>query len=487
MIATPDERAPGDMVLAERALSRAAQSRPVPGNRVELLFDGPEVFPAMLGLIESATSWVHFENYVIRSDETGWRFIDALVEAARRGVRVSVLYDWLGCVGTSRRLWRQLRQHGVAVRAFNPPRVLDVVANITRDHRKLVVADGSSAVIGGVCIGNEWAGNAAAGVDPWRDTAVEIHGPAAAVLDQSFAAIWHRAGGLIPPDERATDIPRMGNVVVQVVAGQPGRGRIFRILDLLAAGSSERMWITDAYLVAPRRLLYALRNAAREGVDVRLLVPSTSDVKWVRNLTRIGYRDLLRSGVRIYEWRGGMLHAKTQVADGRWSRIGSSNLNAASLLGNYELDILIDDHDITEALENQFRRDISHSAEIVLAPKPELVRQRRPPGWPARLAEHPPNSPPGRHKSSLRERRRRVVLTARTLANGARRSTFLPISVGLILLAGLFLAVPRVMGYIFGILLVWLAIGAWMEAFRRRGPDAGTTGQGVSTKPGHGT
>ena len=107
-MAPPDERAPGDMVLAGRALSRAAQSRPVPGNRGRLLFDGPEVFPAMLGLIESATRWVHFENYIIRSDETGWRFADALAAAAQRGVRVSVLYDWLGCVGTSRRLWRQL-------------------------------------------------------------------------------------------------------------------------------------------------------------------------------------------------------------------------------------------------------------------------------------------------------------------------------------------------------------------------------------------
>lgn len=485
MIAPPDAHGSGDMVLAERALSRAAQSRPTPGNRVRLLFDGPEVFPAMLDVIHNARQWVHFENYIIRSDHTGWQFADALTAAARRGVRVSVLYDWLGSVGTARRLWRHLHQHGVSVRAFNPPRVLDIVANLTRDHRKLVVADGASAVVGGVCIGDEWAGRPSVGVAPWRDTAVEIHGPAAAVLDQTFASVWHRAGGLIPPDERTTEVPNMGDVMVQVVAGRPGRGRMFRILDLLAAGSSERMWITDAYLVAPRRLLYALRNAAREGVDVRLLVPSTSDVQWVRNLTRIGYRDLLRSGVRIYEWRGAMLHAKTQVADTRWSRVGSSNLNSASLLGNYELDVLIDDRRIGELLENQFRRDTANSTEVVLAPKPHLMRQRRPPGWPARLSEHPPASPPVPHRISLRERRRRAVLTARNLAQGARRSTFLPIGIGLILLASLFLALPRAMGYIFGVLLVWLAVGAWIEAFRRRATNAGTGEAAMSTKPPH--
>jgi len=288
--------------LATRAISRAGQARPVPGNTVEVLIDGPAVFSAMLDLIAEASTWVHFENYIIRSDDTGWRFARALAERAQRGVKVCLLYDWLGCVTTSRRLWTYLRGHGVTLRAFNRPKPVDVFANLTRDHRKLVVADGRRAVLGGVCIGDDWSGQPERGILPWRDTAVEIHGPAAAVLDQSFADMWRLTGAPLPPDQYATDVAPVGEVAVQAVTGQPGRGRVYRILDLLAAGSTDRMWITDAYLVAPRRLLYALRNAAQAGVDVRLLLPSASDVPVVRNLTRIGYRDLLSAGVRIYEW-----------------------------------------------------------------------------------------------------------------------------------------------------------------------------------------
>ncbi len=421
----------------------------------------------MLDLIEEATAWIHFENYIIRSDDTGWRFARALAERVHGGVRVCLLYDWLGCVTTSRKLWTYLRRQGVAVRAFNRPKPIDVFANLTRDHRKLVVADGRRAVLGGVCIGDEWSGQAERGILPWRDTAIEICGPAAAVLDQSFADMWRLTGAPLPLDQYASDVAPAGEVAVQTVTGQPGRGRIYRILDLLAAGSTDRMWITDAYLVAPRRLLYALRNAARAGVDVRLLLPSASDMPVVRNLTRIGYRDLLSAGVRIYEWQGAMLHAKTQVADGRWCRIGSSNLNAASLLGNYELDVLIDDPAVADVLEGQFRKDISRASEIVI-PQSRSGRPFRL----GRLAIQQPQTLPDRHRISGRERRRRMVLALRTVATGARRSTFLPIGIGLTVLAALFLALPRLMGYLFGGTLIWLGIAAWLEAFRRRSADS---------------
>ena len=456
-----------DQSLAQRAITRAGQARPVPGNAVRLLTDGPEVFPAMLDLIEEATAWIHFENYIIRSDDTGWRFARALAERVHGGVRVCLLYDWLGCVTTSRKLWTYLRRQGVTVRAFNRPKPVDVFANLTRDHRKLVVADGRRAVLGGVCIGDEWSGRPERGILPWRDTAIEICGPAAAVLDQSFGDMWRLTGAPLPLDQYASDVAPAGEVAVQTVTGQPGRGRIYRILDLLAAGSTDRMWITDAYLVAPRRLLYALRNAARAGVDVRLLLPSASDMPVVRNLTRIGYRDLLNAGVRIYEWQGAMLHAKTQVADGRWCRIGSSNLNAASLLGNYELDVLIDDPAVADVLEGQFRKDISRASEIVI-PQSRSGRPFRL----GRLAIQQPQILPDRHRISGRERRRRMVLALRTVATGARRSTFLPIGIGLTVLAALFLALPRLMGYLFGGTLIWLGIAAWLEAFRRRSADS---------------
>lgn len=452
-------------VAMQRVMSRTARSRPIPGNAVRLVLDA-DALGAMLDLINGAERWIHFENYIIRSDETGWRFAEACAAAARRGVRVRVLYDWLGSSGTSRHYWRTLRAAGVDVRSFNPPRVLDVLANLTRDHRKLVVTDGARAVVGGMCIGNEWAGDTQRNVRPWRDTAVEIAGPAAAALDQSFATLWENARGTLPPAELATDVRASGEAAVQVVAGLPGRGRVFRMLELMAAGCVERLWITDAYLVAPRRLSRVFIDAAREGVDVRLLVPGSSDIPVVRNLTRIGYRNLLRAGVRIYEWNGPMLHAKSLVVDSRWVRIGSSNLNASSLLGNYELDVFIDGSDLAEEVEQRFRRDIAQSTEI------RRLLPRRTGGLgdmlPGSLDQEEPEVSADTHHRTGRERRRQAVIALRTVAAGARRSIFGPISVGLVLAGAVFLLLPHVSAYLFGVVLLWLAIGAGYEAFRRR-------------------
>ena len=155
------------------AINRAAGGRPIPGNHLGLLIDGPDTYAAMLDLIARASRWIHFENYIIRSDAEGWRFAEALAARARDGLPVRVLYDGVGSMFTSRKLWRSLRRAGVEVRAFHPLRPLDLVTNFSRDHRKLVVADGAGAVLGGLCI-----------------TAVRVDGPAAAVLDQSFARVW---------------------------------------------------------------------------------------------------------------------------------------------------------------------------------------------------------------------------------------------------------------------------------------------------------
>ena len=449
----------------ESAVNRAAGGRPVPGNRVGLLIDGPETYRVMLDTIARAERWVHFENYIFRSDSAGWRFAELLARRAREGVRVRVLYDWLGSVGTSRTLWRHLREAGVELRPFNPPRLIDIVTNVSRDHRKLVVADGSRAVTGGLCIGCEWTGGDTPGGQPWRDTAVEIEGPAAAVLDQAFAGTWRIAGGTIPEGETVAEVPACGDAAVRVIAGEPGRERTYRVIELLAAGAVERLWITDAYLLAPPRLFQGLRDAAADGVDVRLLVPGSSDVPLVRNLTRIGYRELLRAGVRIFEWDGPMLHAKTISSDGRWVRVGSSNLNPASLLGNYELDVLVEDTKLADAIEQQFRRDVARSREV----------SRRPVRGPRRLSRRLPTAlthlsaeAPVGYRSNRREMRRRAVLLLRTVAANARRSVFGPISVILVALGALFLVLPRITATVFGALCVWLAIGAGREAFRRR-------------------
>ena len=448
------------------AINRAAGGRPVPGNQVHLLIDGPNTYRAMLDVISSAARWVHFENYIIRSDAAGWRFAELLAARAREGIQVRVLYDWLGSFATSRGFWSYLRKAGVEVRAFHPPQLVDAVTNISRNHRKLVVADGSRAVLGGLCIGCEWTGESKPGGQPWRDTAVEIYGPAAAVLDQTFGAVWQITGAKVPSEQLAGAVEPQGEAGVRVISGEPGRERAYRVIELLAAGAVERLWITDAYLLAPPRLFQALRDCARDGVDVRLLVPGSSDLPLIRNLSRIGYRDLLHSGVRIYEWDGPMLHAKTIVCDDRWVRIGSSNLNPSSLLGNYELDVLVEDAALAEAMEAQFRRDVARSREV--ASRPARGPRRISQALPAVLTRQSPEVPPGMYHRSRRERRRQAVLVLRALASNARRSVFVPMAVLFVVLGALFVALPRESAYVLAGLCAWFALGAGREAFRRR-------------------
>ncbi len=448
------------------AINRAAGGRPIPGNRVDLLIDGPDSYCAMFDLIAQASRWIHLENYIIRSDTVGRRFAERLAERAASGVHVRVLYDGLGSFMTRRRFWRKLREAGIEVRAFRPLPAFDLVSNFSRNHRKLMVADGSRAVLGGLCIGCEWTGEEVAGGQPWRDTAVDIAGPAAAVLDQAFARTWALAGTSVPDDDVAGRVTPQGEAEVRVISGEPGRERAYRVIELLAAGAIERLWITDAYLVAPPRLFQALRDAAGDGVDVRMLVPGSSDLPLIRNLSRIGYRDLLRHGVRIYEWDGPMLHAKTMVADGRWVRVGSSNLNPSSLLGNFELDVVIEDHDLANALERQFRLDIARSREVTR----RLIRgpRRISSALPTALSHKEPEMAVSGYHPSRRETRRRAALALRTIASNARRSVFLPMSALFVLLGLLFFTLPTATAYAFGVICAWLAIGAAREAFRRR-------------------
>ena len=448
----------GGQALVDRAMDRVAGGRPVPGNKVELLFDGPAVYPAMLERIAAARHWIHLDNYIIRGDRTGLAFAEALAERAQSGVRVRVLTDWFGSWTTKRRFWEALRAAGGEVRYYQPPDLLHPFRNLTRDHRKLLVVDGRLSVTGGLCIGDEWAGDPSRDHQPWRDTGLSVDGPAAGVLDRSFATVWNLIGTPLPEDELAADVPAYGDVGVRVVAGEPGGVRASRTTELLLAGAAERVWLTDAYLVAPRGIYRALLDAAREGVDVRLLVPGTSDLSHIRNLTRTGYRELLGSGVRIFEWRGPMLHAKTIVVDGRWSRIGSTNMNVSSLIANFELDVLVDDVDIARQMEAQFRRDLDRSAEVVL-------RRRR---FHSSLQFRPPEAPPELHVVGPRERRRRTVVTLRAVMGGSQRALLTQGSLLMTLLAALLFFFPRVMGTVFGALTLYLFL-TWVVGMARHG------------------
>lgn len=348
--------------LLRRALQRITEASLVHGNAAELLVDGPEAYPAMLELIARAERRIHFENYIYRDDATGRRFAEALAERARAGVEVRLLYDWLGCIRTPASTWEALQRAGGEVRCFGAPSLRHPRAMLRRNHRKLLVTDGRAAVVGGLCIGDEWLDDGGRGC--WRDTAVRLQGPIARELDRSFCAMWRRAGGVVPePDGPA---PPAGNVAARVVDGPPTHARAYRLYELVAALAERTLYITGAYPLAPAPLRRALASAARAGVDVRLLAPSRSDLPLLNQAARAHYASLLAAGVRIYEWTGPMLHAKSMVADGSLALIGSSNLNPFSLLGSYELDVVIEDAGLATALEQQFLADLRRAKEITL-------------------------------------------------------------------------------------------------------------------------
>jgi cardiolipin synthase len=365
-----------------RGLWRIAAADVSSGNRVRLLRDGPATFDTMLELIGNARQSILLESYIFRSDLTGQRFAEPLLEAAKRGVQVRVIMDWIGSRGTSRGFIAKLRKGSVAVRVFNPPSVRPFL--IPRDHRKLLVVDEAVGVTGGVGIGREWASGkpkrqrAMSGLR-WRDTAVRIEGPAAQDMANAFEDMWRRAdrgaqrerrgsqrmlrrrarGAYLDP---ATDTPSL----VGIVEGEPFRLRVARALQMQAFAAERSIWIASAYFVPSPSEVEALTGAARDGVDVRILVPSRNDHFWVTMMTRRYYRRLLANGVRIWEWNGEMMHAKTSVVDGRWLRVGSTDFNPLGVSINYELDAVIEDATLGAEAESMFLEDLEQSKEIVL-------------------------------------------------------------------------------------------------------------------------
>jgi cardiolipin synthase len=360
-----------------RGLWRIAAADVSSGNTVALLRDGPATFDAMIALIDAAESSVALESYIFRSDEVGRRIGEALVGAVKRGVDVRLLLDWIGVRGTARAFLKQLRHAGVEIAVFNPPGFRRWLGLVPRDHRKLLVVDGRIGITGGVGVGREWT----TGVQKehrsrWRDTAVRIEGAAARDMVQAFDHMWSRTRGherrgshrfLRRPArgahlDPATDQPAL----VGIVEGEPLRLRVSRALQIQAISARRSIWIATAYFTPSPSEVEALNGAARDGVDVRILVPSRNDHPWVSFLARRYYRRLLTNGVRIWEWQGEMMHAKTSVVDGRWVRVGSTDFNPLGVAINYELDAVIEDATLGEAAEQMFLADLDGSREVLL-------------------------------------------------------------------------------------------------------------------------
>ena len=361
--------------LAERAFARAAGAPSTECNAVRLLCDARENYPAWREAIARAKRYVFFESYIVENDGIGREFALLLADRARAGVRVHVVVDWLGS-WRALSLWRDAREAGVDVRVFNPPELSSPLGWLSRDHRKTIVVDGEVGFVSGLCVSERWLGNPRRRLEPWRDTGIEIRGPAVAALEQAFARVLAASGEPLAANELtpAESMQAAGDMRLHVIANEPNLAGTFRMDLVLASIARRQLWLTDAYFVATSPYVQALGAAARDGVDVRLLVPGASDIPALSPLSRAQYRPLLEAGVRVFEWAGTMLHAKTAVADRRWSRVGSTNLNLASWMSNYELDVAIEDEPFAEAMANQYEADLARSTEIVLTRRNRVRR-----------------------------------------------------------------------------------------------------------------
>jgi cardiolipin synthase len=457
-------------VLADQAFSRAAGAPLVTGNGVKVLKDAAENYPAWLSAIAAAERTVHFESYIIHDDDVGEQFAQALINKAREGVRIRLIYDWMGALGkTSRRFWRSLSNEGIEVRCYNPPRIESPFGWLTRDHRKMISVDGRVAFVSGLCVGRMWIGYPERGIEGWRDTGIEVRGPAVVDIERAFAQMWALMGTPIPEQDLPPEdsIPDAGDVALRVIASMPYTAGLYRLDQLIAAMARRTLWLSDAYFAGTSTYINALRAAALDGVDVRLLVPSGTDIPVLRPLSKAGYRPLLSAGVRVFEWNGPMMHAKTAVADGKWARIGSSNLNLSSWVGNCELDIAVEDHRIAQDMEDMYDDDVANSTEIVLSAR----RKVRP------LATT--------NRSRRKRRRRSTGSAGRAVAGALRISNTVgaaitnrrvlgPAEAGIMIRFSLLLAVlaviavlwPRAITVPLAVLGIWVAVSMFFRGLK---------------------
>ena len=356
------------------ALEYAMTGRPLAGgNRVELLLDGPRTHDAQLDAIRHARHHVHLITYIMTDDTLAQEYLKALSERRKKGVIARFMFDSIGGRTVGQPFHAALARAGIEVREYgpiNPARSKGKDWSLTRrHHRKLLIVDGKVAFTGGINISDEYrssssgSGRAAAG---WRDTHVRIEGPGVAQFQKMFFESWQQGGAKIPPAEAYW--PRLRRRGDELVRGVNQQGNDAR----------QRIWITQAYFVPNDEFMDVLKAAARRGIDVRLLVPSTSDIKMMVEASRFNYAPLLEAGARIYEYSGPMLHAKTAVVDGVWATVGSSNLDFRSFIHNDEANAIIVGHAFGEKMEQMFNDDLAHSREITR----EAWAQR---SWPERF------------------------------------------------------------------------------------------------------
>jgi len=348
----------------------------IAGNKVTLLYDGPQTMASMMEAIRSAKNHINLETYIFDQDALGLQFAELLMARQRAGVQVHIIYDGIGTVGTPQSFFDNMRQAGIHLVAFNPINPLKLVAPWSlnhRDHRKILVVDGKIGFTGGVNISATYANSslfhsksAGRGSVGWRDTHIRIEGPAVAALQWTFLVTWanQRAPELSDSDFFPALHP-VGDKLVRILpSGPDGDQEIYSAYILAINAATKSIHITCAYFVPDAQILDALTKAARRGVDVQIILPGVAESDTVFYAGRSFYGDMLKSGIHIHEMQIAVLHAKTAVIDQLWSTVGSANIDLRSFMHNYEMNAVVIDTAFSQALESAFAEDLRHCVEV---------------------------------------------------------------------------------------------------------------------------
>ena len=375
-----------------------AESPLYTGNSVSVLQDGVQTFPAMFAAIKNAQHFLYLEYYTLQNVESGGQKLsDVLAAKSRAGVRVRVIYDAVGSLGTSADFYAGLREAGVQLVQYNPINPLKGPLSLNeRDHRKILLADDKLAIVGGVNLsttyesvppiahalgGNKQQANPAHPV--WHDVDLEIRGPAVTQLSRLFRQHWREQKGppLSPPG--AYKGPPQGKEVVRVIGSSPTKLATRYYVSVLTAirSAQSSIWMTAAYFVPTPQELRSLRAAARRGVDVRILLPSHSDIGAALAVQRSYYPRLLAAGIKVYERSDGIVHSKSMVVDDVWSLVGSSNFDQRSVLFNDEVDVVVLGKQTADELRQTMLVDIKHGKEIEWQTVRQQGTLQRMKGW----------------------------------------------------------------------------------------------------------
>lgn len=368
---------PTDILERYTAVIESVTDSPLTrGNKVTLLKDGKATYAAMFDIIRNAQSHINMETFILDDDEIGRQFTDLLLKKQAEGVQVNIIYDSMGSISTSESFFKRLRDGGIQVVEFNPVNPLKAPGRwflMQPDHRKLLIVDGKVAILGGINVSSVYSTRPSRRKKtpgeplPWRDTDIQIEGPAVTEAQKLFLETWSRQKGPVLADQHyLPDQKEHGSALVRIVGSTPGTdNRITFIMYVAAITFAQKsIHLTNAYFIPDSQILDAFKDAARRGVDVKILLPSTSDSSLVLHAARYNYSALLKAGVKIYEYQNALLHAKTAVIDDIWSTVGSTNLDYWSLLSNDEVNAVVLSREFAVEMERMFADDLANSDPI---------------------------------------------------------------------------------------------------------------------------